>query len=393
MTEVVLLRYGELFLKSDPVQRHFTSILVRNCAKALDSMGIAHRFEIHRGRILVHGEDPQGIAGAIGRVFGVVDASVARLTSPDLEEMTMAAVDLAKQSLREGMTFAVRARRQGVTGITSQEIGTLVGSAIQREMPFARVSLSEPDYEIHVEFRDFGGLVYDSRVNGPGGLPWGTQGRALSLLSGGIDSPVASWLMMKRGCEIVYVHFDGGKWAGSDVRSNVLENLRRLSLWTAGFPARLIEVRAEELYDSMEGRVEPRYRCILCKRFMIRAGCAIACREGVPALVTGENLGQVASQTLENLAVISGAATLPILRPLITYDKNEVITLARVIGTFEPRPGDVSCRAVPRMPATKAECDAVSRGERAIGIESLVREASSRTSEITALDGKLQGPG
>ena len=250
------------------------------------------------------------------------------------------------------MSFAVRAKRQHKTGLNSQELGTAIGSQIYDHIPGLTVDLDEPDYEIFVEVRDFGGLVYDSRIPGPGGLPWGTQGRVLVLLSAGIDSPVASWLAMKRGCEITHLYLDAGKWAGSDVTAAAIDNHRKLSLWCAGNPVSLVIARSEQLFDAMiRLRVPPRYRCVICKRFMQSIAARLMVQEGALAVVTGENLGQVASQTLANLGVVADAATVPVLRPLITYDKEETITIARRIGTFESRPGDLSCRAVPKMPA------------------------------------------
>ena len=206
-----------------------------------------------------------------------------------------------------------------------------------------------------MEVRDFGGLVYDSRISGPGGLPWGTQGRVLVLLSAGIDSPVASWLAMKRGCEITHLHLDAGRWAGCDVTAAAIENHRKLSLWCPGNELSMIIADSEPLFDEMHRlRTPARYRCVICKRFMHRVAACMMQKEGARAIVTGENLGQVASQTLANLSVISQAVTVPVLRPLITYDKEETIVLARRIGTFDPHPGDLACRAVPRMPATAA---------------------------------------
>ena len=200
------------------------------------------------------------------------------------------------------MSFAVRAKRQQKTGPNSQELGTLIGSAIYDHVPGLRVDLDNPEYEIFVEIRDFGGLVYDSRISAPGGLPWGTQGRVLALLSSGIDSPVASWLMMKRGCEITHLHLDAGRWAGKDVTLAAIENHRRLSRWCYGNPLSLVIANSEFLYDRMDQlRIPPRYRCVICKRFMQRVAGNLMEKEGALAIVTGENLGQVASQTLANL--------------------------------------------------------------------------------------------
>jgi thiamine biosynthesis protein ThiI len=288
------------------------------------------------------------------------------------------------------MSFAVRAKRQRKTGLDSQELGTLIGSAVYDHIPGLEVDLDTPDYELFVEVRDFGGLVYDSRVPAPGGLPWGTQGRVLALLSSGIDSPVASWLMMKRGCEVTHLHLDAGRWAGNDVTMAAIENHRRLSCWCPGNPLSLVIACSEPLYDRMdELNIAPRYRCVICKRFMQHvAGCLME-KEGALAVITGENLGQVASQTLANLAVISEAVMVPVLRPLITYDKEEIITLARRIGTFDAHPGDLACRAVPSMPATAADLESVKKCEEKMGTDEITAGTLSDVRFVTVLNGEI----
>jgi thiamine biosynthesis protein ThiI len=362
--KVVMVRYGELFLKSDPVKYHFIGILLRNIRQALEAAGHSCRFESPRGRIFVYGEKPDEIAGIVSRVFGVVGVSVCTRVDADPEALRDAAIILAAEHLHPPARFAVRGKRQSKTGMNSQQLGEYVGSAIYDAIPGLSVDLSHPEYELFVEVRDCGGLVYDSRIPAPGGLPWGSQGKVLCLLSSGIDSPVASWLAMKRGCEVAHLHMDGGRWAGGDVKETAIENLRRLSLWCPGSEMQMIVADTESFYDRMqELRIPPRLRCVLCKRFMLRAAGRLCGREGAQAILTGENLGQVASQTLANLAVISDATTVPVLRPLITYDKAETITLARKIGTFMDKQGDLACRAVPRMPATAATREAVNEIE------------------------------
>jgi thiamine biosynthesis protein ThiI len=288
------------------------------------------------------------------------------------------------------MSFAVRAKRQHKTGLTSQELGTAIGSYIYDHIPGLVVDLDDPDYEVFIEVRDFGGLVYDRRIPGPGGLPWGTQGRVLVLLSSGIDSPVASYLAMKRGCEITHLYLDAGRWAGSDVTAAAIDNHRKLSLWCAGNPLPMVIAESEHLFDRMsQAKIPPRYRCVICKRFMQKVAGQLLVREGALAVVTGENLGQVASQTLANLGVISDAVTVPVLRPLITYDKEETITLARRIGTFDAKPGDLACRAVPKMPATAAVLDEVRMYEQKMGIGDLLEYAVTHVRFVTALDGRI----
>lgn len=387
---LIMVRYGELFLKSEPVKYHFIGILLRNIRRALEAADLPARCESPRGRILIHGNCPEEIATVVSRVFGVVDVSIATITDISPARLCEEAVALARGTLHTGMRFAVRVKRQKKSGPTSQELGAQIGSAIWEAIPGLTVDLDTPEYEIFVEIRDLGGVVYDSRRAGPGGLPLGTQGRVLSLLSSGIDSPVASWLAMKRGCEVVHLHIDGGRWAGPDVLPGAIENHRRLSLWCPGDPIRMIVANGEAFYDEMHrARVPPRLRCVLCKRFMLRVASRLMEPEEAQALLTGENLGQVASQTLPNLAVISEAVPLPVLRPLITYDKEETIALARMIGTFEPHPGDVACRAVPRMPATKAAIDEVKECEDLMEIEHLVSSTCANLRVVTALNGRI----
>jgi thiamine biosynthesis protein ThiI len=388
--KLVMARYGELFLKSEPVKHHFIGRLLRNTGKALSASSLHYRFETPRGRILIHGENPEEIARVVSRIFGIVDVSICSRTGTRIEDICCEAVSLASSNLHAGMSFAVRAKRQHKAGLDSQELGTLIGSAVFDHIPGLRVDLDTPDYELFVEVRDFGGLVYDSRIAAPGGLPWGTQGRALALLSSGIDSPVATWLMMKRGCEITNLYLDAGRWAGKDVTPAAIENHRRLSLWCPGNPLSLVIADSEPLYNRMEQlRIPPRYRCIICKRFMQHiAGCLME-REGALAVITGENLGQVASQTLANLSVISEAVTVPVLRPLITYDKEETITLARRIGTFDSHPGDLKCRAVPSMPATAAVLGEVKKCEGKMDIDEISAGTLSRLRFVTALNGEI----
>ncbi len=389
----VLVRYGELFLKSEPVKRHFIGLLLRNIKKALDAAGIPHRFELSRGRMLIFGDDEERIAAVVSRIFGVVDVSIATRTGTDLNTLGSAAAGLATGRLKSGMSFAIRAKRQGVSGYTSQQMGVEIGSAVADAVPGARVDLDNPDYELFVEARETGGFVSDARIPAPGGLPLGTQGRACVLLSSGIDSPVASWLMMKRGAEVTHIHMDGGRWAGPDVKAAAIENHRRLSLWCSGFVLPMLIVNSEPVYDAMEkSKIPPRNRCVICKRFMLMAGSTLVRQQHALALVTGESLGQVASQTLANLAVIDPAADIPVIRPLITYDKQESIDIARRIGTFDAHPGDLACRAVPAMPTTAAEASEIEQFESGIGIKDLVATAVETTGIVRAKDGVIQEP-
>ncbi|MDI9632827.1 MAG: tRNA uracil 4-sulfurtransferase ThiI [Methanolinea sp.] len=389
----VMVRYGEIFLKSSPVHREFTGVLLRNCRQALLSEGLATDARVMRGRIFFYGNSPGKVADVLSRVFGIVDVAVCTVTAPDPDAVTRAAVALAARSLGSGMRFAVRARREGVPGITSQDLAARVGSAVLSAIPGAVVDLDNPDYEVHVELRASGGVVYDRRIPAPGGLPLGTQGRVLVLLSAGIDSPVAAWLMMKRGCEVTALHVSPGGPAGEETVAGVLGLASVLSEWCRGFPIRVLVVDAGPFYQRLVARGNPRFRCILCKRFMVRLGSLLAMREGIPAICTGENLGQVASQTLQNLAVISRAATVPLFRPLVAYDKQEIVALGRKIGSFERAKSTLSCPYVPPTPATVSDEGTIAALEEGFWGDALGEALLSGAEEYVALNGSVSRAG
>ncbi len=388
-----MIRYSEIFLKSEPVKRRFISIMTENIRLALEAEGLTHRIETPRGRVLIYGDEPRRIAAAAARTFGVASASVCTVTTADIEGISATAVEHAERRLRPGMSFAVRARRSGVTGFNSQELGAAVGSAVLDRIPEARVDLTAPDYEVFVEAREFGGLVYDEMIRGPGGLPYGTQDEVIGLLSAGIDSPVASWLMMRRGCRMVHVNMRSGRFGGEDEEKNVLANHARLSAWVPGHPLDLLVVEMEPFFEVITGLKEPRYRCILCKRFMLRVAGILAEERGAYALVNGDNLGQVASQTLANMAVIAPATPVPVLRPLIGFDKEEIIERARVIGTFNARPGNVGCTVAPRYPSTAAPAETIAQIEEENDVASLAEQAARTVRRYRAKNGVVEEAG
>ncbi|NLB01700.1 MAG: tRNA 4-thiouridine(8) synthase ThiI, partial [Methanomicrobiales archaeon] len=224
----------------------------------------------------------------------------------------------------------------------------------------------------------------------PGGLPYGTQGEVMTLLSEGIDSPVASWLMMRRGCLMVHINMHGGRFGGADARESVLENHARLSLWIPGHPLDLLVVEMEPFFEAITALKEPRYRCVLCKRFMLRVASILAKERRAAALVSGDNLGQVASQTLANMAVIAPAATVPVLRPLIGFDKEETVGRARAIGTFKEHPGDIGCTVAPRYPSTAAPAETIEKIEREIDAEGHAERAAGMVRVYRARNGVVE---
>ncbi|HJJ28027.1 MAG TPA: tRNA 4-thiouridine(8) synthase ThiI [Methanocorpusculum sp.] len=384
----VMVRIGELWLKSEPVKKQFMAALTRNIKAALDARSISYEIEEFRGRLLIFGPSEE-IAAEVSRIFGVVDVSICETTENTPEAIGKAAAKLAAGKLKPGMRFAVRAKRQQVKGFTSQQLAAYVADVIWQQIPGFIVDLDNPEYEIFVEAREFGGLVYDSRIAGVGGLPLGTAGRAAVLLSAGIDSPVAAWLMMKRGVSVTGVFADAGKWAGPATKDLALDNARILSTWCPGRAFSVWVVPVEQFLSAVYAKAETHYTCLYCKRFMIRAAEKIALANRMDAVVTGENLGQVASQTLQNMKIITAAVKTPVLRPLLTYDKEEAVALARKIGTYHESPGDTTCHAVPKKPATRSPEERICAEEAKLNLEEILDEAVRSAELWVAKDGVL----
>ncbi|MBN1433055.1 MAG: tRNA 4-thiouridine(8) synthase ThiI [Methanomicrobiaceae archaeon] len=389
-----MVRYGEIFLKSEPVMRHYVGILTANIKKALDAADICHEITITRGRVFISGEDIEAISEIISRIFGVVSTSRVTCTSTEREEIEKTAAKVASSTLKPGMSFAVRAKRSNLKGFTSQELGASTGSCIYEAVGDLTVDLKNPDYEIFVEARSEGGFIYEDKTPGPGGLPVGTQGKVLCLLSAGIDSPVAAWLAMRRGCIPGFIYFDGGHYFGIDTKRAVLENLANVSRW---YPGQVVEAAFIDItpffnkLTAKEARDALKNRCIICKRFMLRLAGEYALHGKYLGLVTGNSIGQVASQTLANMGIV-GAATphgLSLIEPLITYDKEETVVLARKIGTFRDNAGQLDCGVVPAHPAIAASYDKITEDEEKIGISDLISECISRKVIYRAKDGKI----
>jgi thiamine biosynthesis protein ThiI len=359
--QVWLVRYSEVFLKSEPVRRRWEQTLIQNIKMVLPA-AVPRR---ERGRIWLSGEvDPE----VLKSVFGVVSFSLCDVVPlDDLSTGILAFCE--RRSIGEAATFALRIRRVGNHPFTSRDVAERLGDLIRAEYPHLSVDLDHPGREIFVEIRDGTCYLFDQKIPGAGGLPLGVEGTLVALVSGGIDSPVAAYLMMKRGCRIVplYVALEGYLDETNLARTKAtVEALRRyqpeieLLVVRDGYLA-----RARRTLDS---RGEERYTCLLCKRRMYRIAAEVARRVGAKGFVTGESMGQVASQTLDNLMVLTDAAAIPVYRPLIAFDKEDAIRLAREIGTFDASIAPAcGCGAVPTRPATAATIETVRALEEAVG--------------------------
>ncbi len=360
MTEsYVLIHYGEVGLKGQN-RPMFINALVRNIEQRLHGLDV-HLDHKRSGR-LVFRMGPRArwddIAARLRTVFGI--AYFARAWRVPLDMTALEEAVLSHLPKREGVTFAVRARRARKDfPLNSMEINRRLGSVVARHTGW-KVNLDNPDVPIHVEvlYREI--FFYFDKVPGPGGLPVGISGTVINLLSGGIDSPVAAWRMLKRGCEVINVHFHGQPLVSQASEIKAIELTRVLTEW--GGSPRLYSVPIGRVQAEIMKTTPPAYRVVLYRRLMLRVAQEIARREGALALVTGESVGQVASQTLHNLYVISQVAEMPVLRPLIGMDKEEIIAQAERIGTLELSnlPGEDCCTLfTPKHPVTKARLEDV----------------------------------
>jgi thiamine biosynthesis protein ThiI len=362
MMELLLIRYvGEIGTKGKN-RTYFVRRLRRNLRDALRQSGLAGKVWSEGQRIYAEvdeGAVERAIA-SLKRVFGVASLSPVSRVASDMDAIRAEALALAQRAgLRAPQTFRIRARRADKSfPHISPEINRIVGGAVH-EATQAPADLSDhADLTIGIEVRHEGTLVYGQVIPGPGGMPLGTQGRAFSLFSGGIDSPVATWLMMRRGCGVIPVHF-----AQSEVeKGKALENCRRLEQWSFGWRIKPIVLEHYQVLEPTADRLrqlgEERWTCLFCKRAMIAKAGELASQYHVQALIMGDSLGQVASQTLNNMVAISWQAPMPILRPLIAYDKNEITDLARRIGTFETSTGaSAACPFLPAHPITNARLE------------------------------------
>lgn len=368
----LLVHYGEIALKRGNRAR-FEDLLVRNMRTAI-GRDVRCRIAKLPGRMVVDlDEDTEvgRIVPRLARVFGVANIAVAERVEPTIEAIRAAA--LAAATSRRFASFAVRARRgEKRFPMNSQEINEQVGETI-RTATGSQVDLSTPELTVGIEVMDRCAFVFADRVGGPGGLPVSEENRVACLLSGGIDSPVAAWRMMKRGCLPLFVHFHSAPFTSAQSQDKAEELAERLVQCQ---PASLLAmIPFGEIQKKIVVGVPQEYRVVLYRRFMVRIACAVAARHGAHALVTGEALGQVASQTIENMAAIDAASTLPIFRPLVGMDKDEIVGEARRIGTYDlsVQPHDDCCSFLtPRHPATRSTADELARVERSLDVEALV---------------------
>ena len=385
MSHGVVVHYHEIGLKGRN-RGFFERRLVDNLRGVLRPFPDV-RIEVMNGRLLVRTSDAPSdeLLDAVASTFGVAFLAPCVIVGSDIDEMREAA--LALVGTRAFRTFAIAARRATKEfAFTSRAINIELGAAVQAATG-AGVDLGSPDLTVHLEVVGRRTLVYVERRDGPGGLPVGVSGKVVALLSGGIDSPVATYRVMKRGAKAVLVHFHSAPFTDRSSERKAKE-LARIVAGRQG-PTTLYLVPIGDAQQQIVLTAPPALRVVLYRRLMMRIASRVAASEGAKALVTGDSLGQVASQTLENIACVDDAVDMPVLRPLIGTDKQEIVTDAQRIGTYETSilPFEDCCSLfVPRSPATRASVDECRAAESELDLEALVA-SSIAGAEVERLAG------
>ena len=382
MEKVLLVRYTEIHLKG--LNRpYFERALVDNMRRSLH--GIPHRIEREHGRIYVRSIAEEDFAEAqdrLTRVFGIHSLSPAVAVDKDWETVVSAAGELMQRRLESGgeASFKVFARRSDKHYfMNSDEINRELGGRMLERFPQLHVDVHKPEIKLSVEIRDMA-YIYCDEIPAANGMPTGTAGKASLLISGGIDSPVAGYMMAKRGLTLSAVHFYSYPYTSERARDKVVELTKLVSRFAGEI--RLHLVPFTDIQMTIYEKCPEKETTVLMRRLMMRIAQMIAEKEGAMALITGESLGQVASQTLEALCVTNDAVSMPVFRPLIGFDKDEIMDIARRIGTYETSilPYEDCCTVfVPKHPVTKPKLDELRASEAAVDWSEMIAKALENT--------------
>ena len=383
MKEIILVKNGELALKGQN-RSTFEDILIKSIRRRLKSLGTIKISKSQSTIVIDPQEETFDFEEALDRIqkiFGIAGYSRAVVCAKDMEVIRKFAVDYLKTDLSACKTFKVEAKRADKAfPYPSPEICREIGSAILRAYPHLSVDVHQPDRTVYVEIRDTAAYVRTDQLRGAGGLPVGTAGNATILISGGIDSPVAAWMMAKRGLKLNAVHFASPPYTSPRAELKVRNLLQKVAAFSGTI--RLAVVPFTNIQDEIAKNCPEEYFTLIMRRIMMRIAARLAEKSGSHALITGESLGQVASQTLLALVTTDAVAEMPVLRPLIGMDKEEIIRIARQIDTFETSilPYEDCCTVfTPKHPKTRPTLPATEQAESGLDIETLIEKAIEAT--------------
>ena len=386
MREIILLKQGEMVLKGLN-RRGFEDKLMGNARRRLKRYG---SFQVYTRQSTTYiepqdeGCDLEGAWQAMGKLFGVAGLCRAQSCAKDKEAIVACAKEYLGDRLRAAKSFKVESKRADKSfPMTSIQLSQYVGGELDEKYPNLKVDVRHPELTVHLEVRDYAAYVHADPEPGAGGLPVGVGGRAVSLLSGGIDSPVASWMIAKRGIALDMVHFFSYPYTSEEAKQKVLDLAKILTPWCGRLTVHVVPFTA--IQEELRRRCPEELFTVLMRRFMMRIAEQVAQRCGAGAIVTGESLGQVASQTMDAMRATTAVTTLPILRPVVGMDKEEIVRIARKIGTFETSilPYEDCCTVfTPRHPRLHPMLGELEAAEAALDVDGLVAAAADGIERI-----------
>ena len=379
MYNILIAKYGEIGVKGK--NRYiFENKLIKNIKNMLKPLGDFNVYKEY-GRIYVDLEDYdyEEVIEEVKKVFGIVGVCPAVRAEKDYNKLKELALMMLEEKIEEGAkSFKVESKRGDKNlKLTSQEMSLDIGGYLVSQVKDRiKVDVRNPEVKIKCEYRENHVMVYSDTVAGYGGLPLGTNGRALSLLSGGIDSPVASWMVAKRGMEIEAIHFHSYPFTSEKSQEKVRDLAQILAKYCGRI--RLHKVNILEIQKAIGLHCKEEEMTIISRRFMMQIAQRVAEKRFCDALITGESIGQVASQTIQGLTCTNAAVSIPVFRPLIAMDKTEIVEIAQKIGTFETSilPEEDCCTVFsPKKPVTKPKLDRIEKSQNALDVEKLIQDA------------------
>lgn len=386
----IMIRYGELSTKGKNRMR-FINKLKNNMQEALvlypDVKVVVDR---DRGHVYLNGTDYQPVANLLKKIFGIQNFAPSYKVEKSVSALKAAVQDIMRAIYKEGMTFKVAARRSDHSfELDSRDLNQELGAAVFEAIPNVQVQMKSPDITLRVEIREDAAYISHEEIKGAGGLPVGTSGKGMLMLSGGIDSPVAGYLALKRGVDIEAVHFASPPYTSPGSLKKAQDLARKLTVF--GGNIQFIEVPFTEIQEEIKDKTPEAYLMTLTRRFMMRITDAIREKRGGLVIVNGESLGQVASQTLESMQAINAVTNTPVIRPVVTMDKLEIIEIAEKIDTFELsiQPFEDCCTIfAPDRPKTNPKIKNVEQYEARLDVAGLVERAVAgiMVTEITPVE-------
>lgn len=386
MKEIILCKYGEIVLKGAN-RGYFEDMLCKSLRRRAAAYG---NFTVSRSQstIVIEPQDDfadlDGMFLAASRVFGIVALNRAAVCEKNMDDIRTVTKQYIPQFLEGKRTFKVEGKRSDKRfPLDSMQIAREIGGTVLSVCPRMKVDVHNPEVTVRVEIREHAAYVHAGQCPGAGGLPIGSAGNGMLLLSGGIDSPVAGWMMAKRGVRLEAIHFESFPYTSERARQKVLDLAAIVAGWVGDINVHIVSLT--HIQEELAKNCTEDYFTLLLRRYMMTIADRVARQHGCGALITGESLGQVASQTMQAIGVTDAVTTIPVLRPCIGLDKEEIIRISRRVGTFETSilPFEDCCTVfTPRHPKTRPELDKVIAEEQKVDFDALVEEAMTTINTV-----------